>query len=51
MASARRTEFATFVLDLLDFMDEKIREATDNEASRSGAIVEAAGVVPCCGTG
>ena len=44
MTSTRRTEFAPFVLDLLDFMEEKIREATDDEASR--AIAEAAGAVP-----
>ncbi|WLA64937.1 hypothetical protein [Bradyrhizobium diazoefficiens] len=41
----RRTEFAPFVLDLLDFMEEKIREAIENEASRPAAIAEAAGAV------
>lgn len=42
----RRTEFAAFVLDLLDFMEERIREALDDDTSRAGAIAEAAGAVP-----
>jgi hypothetical protein len=46
MPSNRRTEFAAFMLDLLDFMEEKIREAIDDECSRSAAISEAAGAVP-----
>ena len=46
MTSDRRTDFAAFVLDLLDFMEEKIREAIDDEVSRAGAIAEAAGAVP-----
>jgi len=46
MTSARRTDFTDFVLDLLDFMEEKILEAIDDESSRAGAIVEAAGAVP-----
>ncbi|SIN82780.1 hypothetical protein SAMN05443247_00012 [Bradyrhizobium erythrophlei] len=46
MPSNRRTEFAPFVLDLLDFMEEKIREAIDNESSRPAAVSEAAGAVP-----
>jgi hypothetical protein len=46
MTSNRRTEFAPFVLDLLDFMEEKISEAVADEASRAGAISEAAGVIP-----
>jgi hypothetical protein len=46
MASNRRTDFTDFVLDLLDFMEEKIREAIDDEASRAGAIAEATGAVP-----
>jgi len=46
MTSNRRTEFSPFVLDLLDFVEEKIREAVDDEASREGALGEAAGVVP-----
>lgn len=41
----RRTEFAAFVLDLLDFMEEKLREAQRDETSRVGAINEAAGAV------
>jgi hypothetical protein len=46
MTSTRRTEFAPFVIDLLDFMEEKIGEAVAEEASRVGAISEAVGVVP-----
>jgi hypothetical protein len=46
MTSTRHTEFTPFVLDLLDFMEEKIREAVADEASRAGAISEAAGAVP-----
>jgi hypothetical protein len=46
MISTRRTEFAPFILDLLDFMEEKIREAVADEASRAGAVSEATGVVP-----
>ncbi|MCK1516115.1 hypothetical protein IVB22_26950 [Bradyrhizobium sp. 190] len=46
MTSTRRTEFAAFVLDLIDFMEEKIREGLLGEASRPGAVAEAAGVVP-----
>lgn len=45
MKSTRRTEFAPFVLDLLDFMEEKIREAVENETLRLAAIAEAAGAV------
>jgi hypothetical protein len=41
----RRTEFAAFVLDLLDFV-EKIGEAMENEPSRVAAIGEAAGAIP-----
>ena len=46
MTSQRHTEFAPFVLDLLDFMEQKLREATADEASRAGAVSEAAGVIP-----
>jgi hypothetical protein len=46
MTSRRRTEFAAFVLDLMDFIEEKIGEAMDNEPSRAAAIGEAAGAVP-----
>jgi hypothetical protein len=42
----RRTEFAAFVLDLLDFVKEKIGEAMENEPSRVAAIGEAAGAIP-----
>ncbi|WP_375778882.1 hypothetical protein ACE103_07385 [Bradyrhizobium sp. ma5] len=46
MTSRRRTEFAAFVLDLLDFIEEKIQEALDDETSRAAAVGEAAGAVP-----
>lgn len=46
MTSRRRTEFAAFVLDLLDFMEEKIGEAMNDESSRTAAIAEAAGAIP-----
>ena len=45
MTPQRHTEFTPFVLDLLDFMEEKLREATVDEASRAGAVSEAAGVL------
>lgn len=38
VTTARRSEFALFVLDLRDFMEEKIREAIDDESSRPAAI-------------
>ena len=46
MTPARRTEFAAFVLDLLDFMEEKVGEAMEAETSRVAAIGEAGGAVP-----
>ena len=46
MTSTRHTEFAPFILDLVDLMDERIREAVADESSRAGAIGEAAGVAP-----
>lgn len=46
MTSHRHTEFAPFVLDLLDFMEEKLREAIADEASQAGAVSEAAGLLP-----
>jgi hypothetical protein len=46
MTSHRHTEFVPFVLDLLDFVEEKIGEAVADEASRPGAVGEAAGALP-----
>ncbi|UFW48210.1 MULTISPECIES: hypothetical protein [Bradyrhizobium] len=43
--TSRRTDFADFVLDLLDFMEEKLKEALRGETSRVGAVNEAAGTV------
>jgi hypothetical protein len=40
------TPTTDFVLDLLDFMEEKLREALRDETSRVGAVNEAAGAVP-----
>ena len=44
MTSHRRTELGPFILDLLDFMHEKISEAVADETSRPGAVSEAAGL-------
>ncbi len=41
-----RTEFTAFVLDLLDFVEEKIGEALETEDSRRAALSEAAGAIP-----
>lgn len=46
MTSRRRIEFAAFVLDLMDFIEEKIQESLDDETSRGAAIGEAAGAMP-----
>jgi hypothetical protein len=46
MPSTRHTEFAPFVLDLLDFMEEKLREAIADDPSQADAVSEAAGVLP-----
>lgn len=46
MTTRRRTEFAAFVLDLLDFIEERIAEAIADESSRAAAVGEAAGAVP-----
>jgi hypothetical protein len=46
MTSQRHTEFVPFVLDLLDFIEEKLREAIADEVSCTGAVSEAAGVLP-----
>jgi hypothetical protein len=46
VTTTRRTEPAPFLLDLLDFMEEKIREAVADEASQAAAVSEAAGAVP-----
>jgi hypothetical protein len=46
LVTPRRTEYAAFVLDLMDFIDEKILEAMENEPSRVAAVGEAAGAIP-----
>ena len=46
MTTTRRSELVPFILDLLDFMEEKIQKAVADEASRAGAIGEAAGAAP-----
>lgn len=46
MTTTRHTERAPFLLDLLDFMEEKIREGVADEASRAAAVSEAASAVP-----
>jgi hypothetical protein len=46
MTSARRTEFMFSILDLIDFIDEKICEAIADESLRAAAVSEAAGALP-----
>src|ERR1700738_4484779 len=46
MTSARRTEFAAFILALLDCMEGKVAEAMKTETSRVAAVAEAAGAIP-----
>jgi hypothetical protein len=46
MPSIRHTEFAPFVCDLLDFIEEKLREAIANETCQAGAVSEAASALP-----
>lgn len=41
-----QTGLAAYLLDLLQFMDERIAEARDNPASRPAALTEAAAVTP-----
>lgn len=41
-----RTELDHFMLDQLDFVEHKLREALADSASQKGAIIEAAGVLP-----
>ena len=43
---AYRTEMTAFVLDLLDFIEEKIAEAEKDPSSQAGALSEAAGAFP-----
>jgi hypothetical protein len=44
--TSRCTEFAAFVLDLMNFIEEKVREAIESEEPRRAAIAEAGGAVP-----
>ena len=46
MTYIRHTEFAPFVLDLVDFMEKKIRMGLDDEGARAKAVGDAAGVAP-----
>lgn len=46
MTSPRHTEFAPFVIDLVDFMEKRICAALDDETARIKAVGDAAGVVP-----
>jgi hypothetical protein len=46
MTSPRRTDFADFVLDLMDYVEEKIGEAIESESSRIAAVGEATGALP-----
>jgi hypothetical protein len=44
--SSFRTDLAEYLLDLLDFVEEKIKEAKNDPASRAGALSEAMGALP-----
>jgi hypothetical protein len=44
--SRRRTDLVDALLDLLDFIEEKIQEAIDNPAIRLAAITEAGCAIP-----
>jgi hypothetical protein len=44
--SKRRTDLVDFLLDLLDFIAEKIQEAIDDPAARLAAITEAGCTIP-----
>jgi hypothetical protein len=44
--SSFRTDLAEYLLDLLDFVEEKIEEAKNDPASRAGALSEAMGALP-----
>lgn len=41
-----RTDLDSFVLDQLDFIECKLREARDDAASQKGAVTEASGIIP-----
>jgi hypothetical protein len=44
--SSFRTDLTEYLLDLLDFVEEKIKEAKNDPASRVGALSEAMGALP-----
>ena|ERR1700738_1243210 len=44
--SKRRTDLVDTLLDLLDFVEERIREAIDDPAARLAAITEAGCAIP-----
>jgi hypothetical protein len=50
MPSNRRTDFAAFVLDLLDFMENKIREARTTEAHGRRRSARPPAPSRCCAT-
>jgi hypothetical protein len=41
-----RTDLTEYLMDLLDFIEEKIEEAQKDQASREGALSEAMGAFP-----
>ena len=41
-----RTDLTEYLMDLLDFVEEKIKEAQNDHASRAGALSEAMGAFP-----
>lgn len=44
--SSFRTDLTEYLLDLLDFVEEKIKEAKNDPASRAAALSEAMGALP-----
>jgi hypothetical protein len=41
-----RTNLAEFLLDQLDFIESKLKEARDHPPSQKAAVIEPAGAVP-----
>jgi hypothetical protein len=44
--SSFRTDLTEYLMDLLDFVEEKINEAKNDPGSRDGALSEAMGALP-----
>ena len=44
--SSFRTDLTEYLMDLLDFVEERIKQAKNDPASRAGALSEASGALP-----